>query len=657
MAKPVCGIFVGVEVLKAVTLKPARKGFRLAGAAVLDLPLDERENPGASLRTLLKKLKGFSGRAVLALSNQHASIHLATLPSTNPDELKSMARFEAERHIPFNAERHSVGFQPLGQGSLEGTPVLLAMVDGPHVDRAMKAATEAKVVSQGLNVSSTCLANSLLFAQPDLARTRTVAIISIGLYGLDLVFVVQGRVVFSRNVPHGLAALVREMTPAGMGGIVDVDRARACSAAKMIDMMDLDKHYSEGQAPPRPQSGKLPGDAARAWVQRIIQELRRSYDFARREMRCPAIDYIALTGEGALLRNLAQYLYVNLNVEVGVLNPIAALAKSDLKGLPFGGLELVTPFGAAVQSDVDGGYKIDLTPETHYRKVERRRLVRNIITTGVLALATAGLGAASYLALQDNRDHLAAAYKDANEQMRPQVKDLREKDKKLTILAAFLDDPSGALPVLNHICGYAGIPGRVSITSVEFEKGKTVKVMGLAAANEDVNSFYDDLKAASLFENVVMRDRKVSEKLGKGRPKVYEFTFDCVIPEFVAKEKKRDAAKGKQGKAGEAAKASAPSNVPAGNRPAPSAPTSPETSHNPVAQTPVATPPPAATPLAPAPAAVTPAPTPDQAPAPTPAPAHATPLPKATPPPAPTPIQKAPQRTPIGRQPKTKPAS
>lgn len=541
MAKPFCGILIGAEELKAIVLKPARKGYRLIGCGVHDLTTEERDNPGHALKVLLKKIKGHPDFAQLALPSQQAAIHQVTLPSTDPEELKSMARFEAERNIPFNAERHCIGHQALGEGGVSGTPVLLASADGPHVERAVQAAVEAKLHISGLNVASMCAMNALFHANEEIARNKTVALISIGLHAIDLLFSVHGRIVFSRSIPLGLVALIRDWSAPGMPGI-EVDRAKAATVAKMIDMMDLEKNYSEGGL--KTAASKAQGDAARAWAQRVILELRRSYDFARREMRCPPIEAIMLTGEGAILRNLPQYLYVNLNVEVSIVNPIATLPKADLKNLAFGGLELTAPFGAAIQGEIDRSYQLDLTPATYYRQVERRRLVRNLVTTGLLAVVTSGLGAASYLELKDNRSLVAQDYREANDELAPIVRDLREKEKQFSILQAFFDDPSGALPLLNHLAGYPGFAtDQIAIREIKFDKaqdrpGEAV-VRGYAKTNEDLTAFYDYLNASGLFSDKVSIQSRTLKEIMRNLPQVYEFDFRCPLPEFKPDQRRR----------------------------------------------------------------------------------------------------------------------
>lgn len=538
MAKHLGGIYLDQEEVRLIELKPGRTGYKVAAAGAHELSDEERAAPGAVLRALLKKTKASIDTATVVLPKEQASLQHAVLPSHDPEELKSMARFEAERHIPFNVERHTFGFQVLRDAGPGGTEALLAAADGPVVERALAATRESGLRPDGLNVSSPCLMNALLFARPDLARMKTVAIVSIGLGLLDLVFASEGRILFSRSVTLGLRSLIKDWQAIEGGGAPHLDAARAAAAAKMIDMIDLEENYSDPAKAERAADRPKPGDAARKWAGRLIHELRRSYDFARREMNCPAIEAIVLAGEGAALRNLGQYLYVNLSVETTVLNPVGALGGEAVEKLPFGGLEMTLPFGGAIQGAVEGGYRIDLTPAAYHRQTERSRLIRRLATTGVFALAAIALGGAAWFDFRGKQAALARDYAAINQRMQPVGAKLKEQETKLRILEGFWDDPSNALAVLAFIQNYKGAPKEVSIKTISFAQGDRAIVKGHAHAVDDIVRFKEELLSSGLFDDVVVVEQNLRRALPK-RPEVYDFWLECAIPTYEAKTKQR----------------------------------------------------------------------------------------------------------------------
>ncbi len=529
MTPPLTGILIGNEELQAATFRPARAGWRLLAYATLPLSAEEREAPGLALKNLLKRLRPASDRPALSLPKDQAALHYVTLPSREPEELAGMARFEAERHLPFNAERHVVAHQLRQDRGVEGSEVLLAAADGPVLERVIAATRAAGILHDGISVSSACLVNALRECLGDRALERTLALASIGLTGTELIFLHDGRLLFSRTIPHGLRGLIRDWSAAQGGAGAEPDRPRLAAAGRMIDMMDLDKQYGPegGEA----AGGRRAAQAVHAWAQRLILELRRSYDFARREMRCPEVQAVILTGEGAILRNLEQYLYVNLNLEVEVLNPAAVMKAGPLKSLPFGGLELATVFGAAIQRRLKGAYRLDLTPDGHYRAIERRRTIRRFATTGTLALIVGGLGVAALSEMRRQRAFLVAQYVEATEQMRPRVSRLREEEKKLTILRAFLDDPTSALATLDAVGGYPMMGRRVAVKSITYVKGEQIDIDGHAMQIPDLNDFAEYLRGTRLFSSVEIREQSLRREL-TNRPEIYVFRLICAIPRF-----------------------------------------------------------------------------------------------------------------------------
>lgn len=534
MPNETCGILVGPDEIRAIALSNARGKLKIIGTGYHDLSIEEREAPGAVLRAMVRRVKPAPESAYFCLPKEQANLHQAVLPSNDPNELKEMARFEAERIIPFNAERHSVGFHNYGSTG-SASDVLLASADGPIVERVLKTAEDSGVRSQGLTVSSVALMNALLFASGDVVRQRNVLLISIGLGTVDLVFSVQGRMVFSRSVPVGLRGLIHDWQGAQGNISVQLDAARTAVAAKMIDMMDLDRNYTEGVG----SSNAKQGDAARMWANRLVQEIKKSYGYARRERNCPTIDMAVLAGEGVILRNLAQYLYVNLNVEVVALNPVGELDPESVRHLPFGGLELTVPFGTAVQDLIPDGYRVDLTPSSYYRRIEHAFVLRQAIISGGLLLALLVLGSVAFVMHARRQATLFEAYTEMNNQLYPYVQSLDEEKQKLDILEGFLDDPSNALAVLNAIASYPNTPDRVSFKSLNFASSEQVILEGHAIEIPDINNFAEYLRLTELFETVTVTKQDLRKVLSD-RPQLYDFHIACVIPEFKAVTRTRE---------------------------------------------------------------------------------------------------------------------
>ncbi|HPK01012.1 MAG TPA: pilus assembly protein PilM [Candidatus Sumerlaeota bacterium] len=525
MPRPICGIYLTNEQVNALCLRPTRKGLALTGADAAPLPEGDDDALGSALKPLVKSLGLAGAEAHICLPKQQAILRDVTLPSTQPDELSQMVRYEAERHIPFHADRHCVGYHVMKSRGIEGSEVLIAAVDGPVVERALSGVAEAGLRVRGVTLSSVALMNSLLHVRREWMEGKTIALLCLGLDTVDLALVHQNNLIYARSVVMDLRSVLKSwlgLDPATPDREVEIEKL--ATACRMIDCLDLEAQYSESKSVAREDHVAL----VRGWLNRLVQELQRTYDFARREMKCPQITAVVLTGEGALLRNIERYLYVNLNVEIQTLNPVGELTRSLKKKMPFDGLEFVIPCGAALTDEMTGGYRIDLTPREFYRRMARRQTLRQLSLTGVLAAITLVLGVLSLFHLREIQARELKDYQDANRQLRPAVNELEEKRTKLGIIQGFLNPRNSALNVLLTINRTPGIASRVRLTRVVFEKGETVTIEGTAKTVPDITTFAGDLRQSGQFASVTIPRQEPRELRNLGET-VWNFSIEAPL--------------------------------------------------------------------------------------------------------------------------------
>lgn len=544
MAPMNCGLYVGGETLSLLALQPNKKGWMVQGGTSEFHTLGENDDLSPAIKALCKHIKVSKADVSAILPKQQAILRNVLLPSVDRDELTQMVRFEAERHIPFHAERHSTGFHVMRSMGVEGSEVLMSAVDSPIVQRLLDGAAAAGLTLKGGALSSVCLMNTLLYHRRDWIKGKTVAILSMGLDALDLVLVSDGRVIFARSVSMDLRSVLETWIGHTAAEPPRPDMQRLAVGARMIDCTNLEGNYSTSGGAPN----KEVADIVRTWIDRLIQEMRRTYDFARREMKCPPVEAVALTGEGALLRNLAQYLYVNLNVEVQTLNPLEGLERPAGVKFPFDGFEFAIPFGGAISGQLDGAYRIDLTPTEHYRKLDRKRMAKHLIVTGVLAAVTLGLGVGEYLHHESVNQMYYTAYDQINKSMDAKVAQISEREKKLGIIKEFTDDPNSALKVLGTITDVDLIPNKVTITMLNYTKGNhkdkegLVSIEGDAKTLLDVNELEQRLKVSNCFD-AIDRPQSAPDPGMVNNQGMYMFKFDCAL----AGGKKNAETRGKSG--------------------------------------------------------------------------------------------------------------
>ncbi len=499
----ICGFQMTSETLSLLALKPARKGWAVAGGALATHD-GEKDDLAASLKALARAAHAPRAAVTAVLPKQQGIMRNVTLPSVDPAELAQMARFEVERHIPFHAERHCSGYHVMRKMGVEGSEVLLAAVDGPIIQRALDGLAGADLSSAGVTLSSVALCNSLLHERRDWLPGKTVAVIAMGLDTLDLVLLTDGRVLFARSAPLDLRSMLEALLYRREDA-ARIDLTRLAHAARMADCMKAMVQPAGNSAdepaaePPSPLAG---------WLARVIQELRRTWDFARREMKCPPVDAVVLTGEGAALQNVAEYFRASIDAEVHTLNPVAALPGAAAQKFPFEGLEHVAAFGAAIADQLEGAWRIDLTPPDHYRALARRRTRGKLIMTGSLMVLTLALGAASWLRLTDIRSDQMQALSDEIERLRPVVGELHEMSAKLDIIHGYMDDPNNALRVLASSTRSSTIPDRVSLAQISYKMNEGLTINGHAKSIPDLDAYHGDLRRTGHLRDPITRNQQ-----------------------------------------------------------------------------------------------------------------------------------------------------
>jgi type IV pilus assembly protein PilM len=529
-----------------------RAGIR----ALFSFALPKNDDPAARvaqrvqlLRDALKARKIKAGRVRVVIPKNYVMARMVTLPSNSPQEIAGMARFEAERHIPFNAERHVVSHHILSILGVQGSQVLLAAVDQPIAQEYLDICVGAGLSVESLGVSSLSMFNCFAAAEGDSMADKVIALVNVGTACTDLVIVNNGVLSFSRGSSLGVSRLLADLSAEGMD----------CTAADLASLDALEPPPGRGgerTAQPAQtvyeigstgsdsgvfqDSGSFaaadPSLASNSpltrWLVQLLKELRRTYEFARREFNCPPIDHIHVCGEGALLKNLDRFFKVNFGVESAVFQPLKAFdvpAKTAAE-LASHGTYYVAASGAVAQ-DAPQSVKVNLVPLQYLQQLQAKRQKQSYITTGILALAALVLAFIYVSDLFTRQQQMLDNYRTHNKDMKPRVEDLEGKKTKLDIIQRYIQDKHGALDIIEVVSAFDFVPDRVTVTRFEYKKEEAVKLEGHAKTLPDVNRLESALKQTGFFDSV-MQDQGSNKpvRLPNRTDQVLGYSITCTFP-------------------------------------------------------------------------------------------------------------------------------
>jgi type IV pilus assembly protein PilM len=279
--------------------------------APADMPrnyIDAPEEAADLLKKMLKKAKTTSRRAVSALpiSSVFSSI-ISVQKTAKKEELEEAVRYQARKLIPLPLEEMTVDWKPVALPTAKPddkyVQVLLTGAAKTLIKKYIDIFSAAGLELLSLETEALALIRALI------GRDRSATLIlDIGGLRTNILIVENGIPFVSRSVAMGGLNVTREMAQA-----LGIPEEQAESTK--IDSAGITTFYAGGGFPKLFEKVMAP----------IITELTYSTNLflsqkANVEKR---IDKIILTGGGALLPNLADYLSKSLNLRAYVGDPWA----------------------------------------------------------------------------------------------------------------------------------------------------------------------------------------------------------------------------------------------------------------------------------------------------------------------------------------------
>ncbi len=523
-------------------------------------------------------------KAVLIVPKQSVTVRLVSLPSSEDNEIAQMARFEAERHIPFNVERHIISHHTMKKEGVSGSKVLISAVDSPIIEDCIEILTNIGIDVESADISSLALYNIFLASNPNLTEDITTALIHIANYTTDITLIRKDLVIYTRSALHGLAKFAKDLSDA-----VKTEQSYSENFLDTFDLFFPEKSFSQiNEYNPEQDPGKLQiintstendiqkdssdnlsekkpyeiknydpfhksesnstlnedsidnntgknylNHPARKvlneWINRLFQEIRRTYEFARREFDCPPINRVFLSGEIARCINVKEFFSKNLSVEVNLNSGIQQI-KPFPKAKGFDKVNCFYPYtetiGGACREIIKGSVKINLLPLSYINKKTFEMQKRNFMWIGLFALLALILTVIFFKERADYNNNMLKWYKTINEKNETEVAKLEDMDKKLKIIIKEVDSKRSALAILDKISALPYIPQRIALTDFVFISGDSVSISGHALEIEDLNKFLGDLENSGFFSIVRLKQRAPYELPYRPR-KVQSFEINC----------------------------------------------------------------------------------------------------------------------------------
>lgn len=321
---PVVGLDLGSHTVKAVALRPSRRGWSLLAAGEMPMPVGDRvtqEQVSETASALLDTLGLRRAHIAAALSGQAVIVKRLALPPMRQDELAEAIPWEAEQYIPFAIADVQLDYQVLDgtkpeSGADEALDVVLVAARRDRVNERVAVINATGRRPAVLDVEAFALANAYSMNYPN--RTDPLAVlIHIGRSSTIVCALEQGQPVFTRDISIGGAVYSEVM-----------EKELGYDAAACRRVLHGQKSSEENGV----------GSVIREIHLQLIMEIRKTLDFYWSTTKVLPLSRIVLSGGACNVDGLSALLDHEFNTAVEVIDPFKMVARP----------------GKAVGSELDG---------------------------------------------------------------------------------------------------------------------------------------------------------------------------------------------------------------------------------------------------------------------------------------------------------------
>lgn len=316
MAAHFFGLDIGRSFIKIVEVTRSGNDKVLKSAGFVQTPLGGMESESeADLIKVSGEVKNCAKKANLSIDNCVVSItesqvitRLIELPYLTDKELSAAINWEAEQYIPLPIKDVSLQYKIVSSNSGSGKmEVLLTAAPRRVIDKYLSVVKGAGFKAIALEPESASLTRAL-------AKSTDPAtiIVSFGAVSTELIIASGGSALFSRSIATGGSTLTR-----------------AIMAEFNLPQLQAEQYKQIYGVLEDKLSGKVAA-VIRPILDILAAEVLKAVEFAHSHVSVTQIARVVITGGGAFLPGLPEFLVSRTNLEVSLGDPWADFRKEGL---------------------------------------------------------------------------------------------------------------------------------------------------------------------------------------------------------------------------------------------------------------------------------------------------------------------------------------
>lgn len=313
-SKQLVGLDIGTSAIKICQLKESGGSFQLVHAdvkpldpeVIVDGTVMDAERVVSTIKELYRENKIKVKNVALSVSGISVIVKKINLPEMTEDELDESIQWEAEQYIPFDIDDVNIDYQilrPVGDGNNRQMEVLLVAVKKDKINEYTSLVEEAGLKPVIVDVDAFTLEN-MYEINYELSRDEAVALIDIGAGLMNINVILDGTSAFTRDISIGGNNFTEAIQKEFGLSFEDAERVKKGEDVEGAAFQEV-----------VPMLEAVSND--------IASEILRSFDFFRATASKSAsqISRVMLSGGGANMKGLSEYLAKHLGMEVNIVNP------------------------------------------------------------------------------------------------------------------------------------------------------------------------------------------------------------------------------------------------------------------------------------------------------------------------------------------------
>ncbi|MFB3897748.1 MAG: type IV pilus assembly protein PilM [bacterium] len=398
-AKKAIAIDIGTGTVKAIEVHRTRSGVEISRIYIKEIPFVETDTPEArtaavieTVTTLIKESRFSAKKAVFGLAGHQVFVRKLRLPQASEDRLAKIITYEARQQIPFPLDKIQLDYQVSPIPDSTEVEVLLVGSKKDSIIDYTGFLSKTGIKPLYLDVTPVALFNfqQLVDSTP---TEEAVALINIGASSTDISIVRNGKLSFTRTAPLGGIELTRGIATSLNVSLPEAEKIKIAEGKAEVE---FDLFEESGEQDAAQQREKTITTAIAAGLEKLVGEIRRTFDYYISQPDGIGISQIIISGGTSKLPEIDRFLEMKIGTPVTLIQNYPTwqmfneLKDNFAEQLPF----VTTGVGLALRGlpTITNTIKVDFLPAEmkSVREFSAKRIEFGIATTLLAAIIFIG---------------------------------------------------------------------------------------------------------------------------------------------------------------------------------------------------------------------------------------------------------------------------